>query len=289
MDAGRRVSDTSAPDPASFHRLNDGSRLAPIGLGTAPMSDVDTEDAVRDAISIGYRLIDTGAIYGNEAGVGRGLKTSTTAADDVSVLTKIRGRDQGYDEALAAFEASRERLDVEVVDLLLIHWPIPQLDRYLDTWRAMIQLQRDGRVRSIGVSNFLEPHLRRLADETGVLPAVNQIEVHPGFPQPELREVNRSLGVQTLCYSPLGHSGALLTDPALLELAATHGKSVAQVILRWHVQHDLVPLPRASSTARRRENFDVFDFTLEDQEMRAIDQAFTPKRTGWDPATREEL
>lgn len=281
--------DVTTESATPTRALSDGNVIPAIGLGTAPLDDDASTEAVVDGLRIGYRLIDTGAIYGNEMGVGRGIRSSEVPRDEISLMTKLRGRDHGYEETLAAFEASRQRLGVESVDLYLIHWPLPRVDRYVESWRAMIQLQADGRVRSIGVSNFTAAHVDRLIDETGVRPVVNQVEVHPRWPQAELRAAMRQRDVQTVCYSPLGRGGDILASAELASIAESHGVSIAQVILRWHVELGLVPLPRASGPQRRRENFEVFQFGLSAGEVERISTLFDPVRTGFDPDEREEL
>ncbi len=270
-------------------QLNDGFSIPAIGLGTAPLDNDESAEAVADGIEIGYRLIDTGAIYGNEQGVGRGIRKAALPRDELLVMTKVRGRDQGYDETLRALQESLSRLDLEYVDLYLIHWPNPQVDRFVDTWRALIHLRDEGLVRTIGVSNFTHKHIDRLIQATGVAPAVDQIEVHPGWYQPALRARLADRAVQVVCYSPLGRGGDLLDNRALVDLATAHDVSVAQLVLRWHVDQGMVPLPRASAPARRRENFGIFDFSLTTGEIARISDAITQQRTGFDPETHEEL
>ncbi|MFF0079147.1 aldo/keto reductase [Streptomyces canus] len=275
--------------PVPSHTLNDGRPIPSIGLGTAPMDDEQSETAVAEALRLGYRLIDTGAAYGNETGVGRGIARSGVPRAEVSVVTKLPGRHHGYEETFASFEESRRRLGVEYIDLYLIHWPLPRLDKYVDSWKAMTRLRKEGRVRSIGVSNFLPRHLERLVDETGVVPAVNQIEGHPQFPQHELRAVHTKFGIQTMCYSPLGRGTGLLDAPDIVAVARAHGVTPAQVVLRWHVQLGAVPLPRASSPRHQLHNLAVFEFTLTDEELARIDSALDHRRIGFDPETHEEF
>ncbi|HWK30226.1 MAG TPA: aldo/keto reductase [Solirubrobacter sp.] len=262
-------------------------QLSPIGFGTYPLDDAEAEAAVRDALDAGYRLIDTAASYGNEAGVGRGIAGAGVPRGEVVVTTKLRGADQGYDAARRAFEASRERLGVGV-DLYLIHWPLPRLDRYVDSWRALIALRDEGAVKAIGVSNFTAEHLDRLRRETGEAPIVNQIELHPHFNQRALRAANAARGIATEAWSPLGRGSALLAEPAITAAAERHGVAPGQVVLRWHVQHGVTPIPKSSSAQRRRENLDVFGFALDAGEMAAID-ALPQERTGGDPDDYEEL
>ncbi|WP_427925261.1 aldo/keto reductase [Streptomyces sp. cg40] len=271
------------------HRiLNDGGSLPALGLGTAPMDDAQTERAVTEALRTGYRLVDTGASYGNEGGVGRAVAASDVPRDEVAVMTKLRGRDHGYEETLAAFEESRRRLRLEYVDFYLIHWPLPRLDRYIESWKAMIRLRDDGLVRSIGVSNFTADQLTRLERETGVLPAVNQIEMHPGFPQDKLRALHAERDIATVCYSPLGRGNGLVNDRGVIGVARTHSVTPAQVILRWHVQLGTVPVPRSGNPQRRRDNLDVFGFALTEEEISLVGDG-CHQRIGHDPEVHEEF
>jgi 2,5-diketo-D-gluconate reductase A len=269
-------------------RLEDGYALPAIGLGTSPMNDAEAETAVREALQLGYRLLDTASKYGNETGVGRGLATADVPREEVAVATKLRGDDQGYESTLSAFEESRKRLGVDYVDLYLIHWPLPRLDKYVDSWRAMVTLQADGVVRSIGVSNFTAEQIDRLRDETGVAPAVNQIELHPFFPQPEMRAADAERGVLTQSWSPLGRRRGILEAKPVADAAARLDRSPGQVVLRWHVQLGAVPVPKSASPERQRENLDVFDFTLTEEEMAGI-SSLGRGRFGGDPTTHEEF
>jgi diketogulonate reductase-like aldo/keto reductase len=270
------------------HALADGTSLPALGLGTWPMDDAEAERAVAEAVGAGYRLVDTAANYGNETGTGRGVARSGVAREDLVVTTKLPGRHHGYDETLASFEESRRRLGLDYVDLYLIHWPLPRVDRYVDSWRAMIKLQQEGVVRSIGVSNFTAEHVDRLERETGVLPTVNQIEMHPLFPQEELRARMTAQGVAVESWSPLGRGGEVLADPAVTAAAAAHGRTPSQVVLRWHVQLGVVPIPKSADPGRQRENLDVFGFDLTEQEMAAI-SAPPHRRLGGDPRHHEEF
>ncbi|MEW2249177.1 aldo/keto reductase [Streptomyces sp. NPDC006975] len=271
------------------YTLNDGMVIPALGLGTWPMDDALAEQAVRGALGLGYRLVDTAANYGNETGVGRGLAGSGVPREDVVVTTKLPGRHHGYEETLASFEESRRRLGVEYVDLYLIHWPNPRVDKYVDSWRAMIKLREDGLVRSIGVSNFTPEHIRRLEKETGVLPSVNQIELHPLFPQPELRRFHADRGIVTESWSPLGRGSHLLDDPRIADLARTYGVSPGQVVLRWHVQLGALPVPKSADPERQRDNLDVFGFELDAEEMAAVGHHSSPRRLGGDPEVHEEF
>ncbi|GGQ55276.1 aldo/keto reductase [Streptomyces flaveolus] len=270
------------------HTLNDGTTLPALGLGTWPMKNDEAERAVRDALETGYRLIDTATNYRNETGVGRGVVGSDVPREEIVVTTKLPGRHHGYEETLASFEESRARLGLEYVDLYLIHWPLPRVDRYVGSWKAMIKLRDDGLVRSIGVSNFTAEHIERLEKETGVLPSVNQIELHPLFPQDELRALHERKGVRTESWSPLGRGSDLLDDPAVAAVAEAHGVTPAQAVLRWHTQLGAVPIPKSSDPGRQRANLDVFGFTLDDAQMEAVADR-SHRRIGGDPEVHEEF
>ncbi|MGV9288550.1 aldo/keto reductase [Streptomyces sp. NPDC003719] len=270
------------------HTLDDGTTLPALGLGTWPMKDDEAERAVRDALETGYRLIDTATNYRNETGVGRGVAGSGVPREEIVVTTKLPGRHHGYEETLASFEESRARLGLEYVDLYLIHWPLPRVDRYVDSWKAMIKLRDDGLVRSIGVSNFTAEHIERLEKETGVLPSVNQIELHPLLPQDGLRAFHERKGIRTESWSPLGRGSDLLDDPAVAAVAGAHGVTPAQAVLRWHTQLGAVPIPKSADPGRQRANLDVFGFTLDDAQLRAV--ADRPhRRIGGDPEVHEEF
>ncbi|WP_046732489.1 aldo/keto reductase [Streptomyces humi] len=270
------------------YTLNDGTTIPAIGLGTWPMDDAQAERAVRDALETGYRLVDTAVNYRNETGVGRGVASSGVPREEVLVTTKLPGRHHGYEETLASFEESRRRLGLEYVDLYLIHWPNPRVGKYVDSWRAMVRLREEGLVRSIGVSNFTEEHLGRLEKETGVLPSVNQVELHPLFPQEELRAFHAEKGIVTESWSPLGQDGRLLSDPAIVGVAQALGVTPAQVILRWHVQLGAVAIPKSADAGRQRTNLDVSGFQLRDTQMTAVSER-VHQRLGGDPDGHEEF
>ncbi|WP_069770250.1 aldo/keto reductase [Streptomyces sp. LUP30] len=270
------------------HSLNDGTKLPALGLGTWPMDDAEAEEAVAGAIGLGFRLVDTATNYRNETGVGRGVARAGVPREEIVLTTKLPGRHHGYEETLASFEESRRRLGVDYVDLYLIHWPLPRVGRFVDSWRAMIKLREDGLVRSIGVSNFTAEHLDRLEKETGVLPSVNQIELHPLFPQEELRAFHEAKGVRTESWSPLGRGSAILADPAVVSVAEAQGVTPGQVVLRWHLQLGAVPIPKSSSPLRQRANLDVFGFELGPAQMAAIAHR-THRRLGGDPEVHEEF
>ncbi len=267
--------------------LSDGRPLPLLGVGTWPLDDDEAAETIRTAIGLGYRLVDTAAMYGNEAGVGRGLADADVAREDIVVTTKLAGRDHGYESALAAFERSRRRLGVEYVDLYLIHWPQPHLDRYVDSWRALVHLQEEGLVRSIGVSNFLPDHLDRIVEATGVSPAVDQIEVHPGFTQAGLREALGRRGIVVEAYSPLGSTTTVVGDPEINRIAERHGRTPAQVVLRWLVDLGTVPIPKSSNAGRLAENLAIFDLELDDDDRRALAARERGDRLGGDPAITE--
>jgi 2,5-diketo-D-gluconate reductase A len=261
--------------------LNDGVRMPQFGLGVWKTPQGEAPEVVRTAIAAGYRLVDTAAIYGNEDGVGEGLR----GAKDVFLTTKLWNDRQGYDSALKAFDESLKRLGRASIDLYLIHWPRPDLDRYVDSWRALIRLKEEGRAGSIGVSNFEPEHLERIIGETGVVPAVNQIELHPRFQQKRLREVHAKHGIHTESWSPLGQ-GSLLDDPVIVRIADKHGKTPAQAVIRWHLDQGLIAIPKSSNTGRIRENLAVFDFRLDAEDlaaMAALDRA--DGRVGPNPMT----
>ena len=263
--------------------LNDGSAMPQLGLGVLHTPPEVTAQVVRSALACGYRLIDTAAGYRNEAAVGEGLRASAAPREDVFVTTKLWNVEQGYDEALAAFDRSQKRLGLDYVDLYLIHWPAPAKGRYIDTWRALVRLQEEGRVRSIGVSNFMIEHLRRIIAETGVVPAVNQIELHPRFQQSDLHAFHVGQGIVTQSSSPLGQ-GQLVRHPELARIGARHGKTAAQAIIRWHMQCGLGVIPKSVRPERIEENFEVFDFALDDDDMTAIARLDNPGgRIGPDP------
>lgn len=282
------MSPVSPAATAPVRELNDGTRLPGLGLGTYPMDDTEAERAVAEAVRLGYRLIDTAVNYGNETGTGRGVRHSGLPREQIVVTTKLPGRHHGYDETLASFEESRKRLGLEYVDLYLIHWPLPRVDKYVDSWRAMVKLREEGAVRSIGVSNFTAAHIDRLERETGVLPSVNQIEMHPLFPQEELRGQLAGKGVAVESWSPLGRGSDLLADPAVKAVAEAHDCTPGQAVLRWHTQLGAVPIPKSGDPQRQRDNLDIFGFELSEEELAAI-TAGERRRLGGDPEQHEEF
>ncbi|MER6340542.1 aldo/keto reductase [Streptomyces tendae] len=262
--------------------LNNGVEIPQLGFGVFQVPDEETTAAVASALEAGYRSIDTAAIYGNETGVGRALATSGIAREDLFVTTKLWNADQGYDATLRAFDDSLAKLGLDYVDMYLIHWPTPARDLYKDTWKAIEKLVSDGRVRTAGVSNFQPDHLKRLIEGAELVPAVNQVELHPGLQQNELRAVHAELGIATEAWSPLAQ-GAVLKDEAITTIAGRHGKSPAQVVLRWHLQLGNIVIPKSVTPEHIRQNLDVFDFTLTDDEMTAIAGLDRDLRTGPHP------
>jgi len=250
--------------------LNDGRTIPALGLGTYSMDGDEGAAQVATAIESGYRLLDTALNYGNEGAVGEAVRRVDVPRDELVVTSKLPGRHHGYDETLASFEESRRNLGLDRIDLYLIHWPLPRVDKFVDSWRAFVKLQEDGLVGSIGVSNFTEEHLQRVADATGVVPAVNQVELHPYFPQAALRAVHERMGVVTESWSPLAKQSELLTEQVVVDIARAHGRTPTQVVLRWHVELGAVPVPKSADAGRQRENLDVFGFELTPDEVAAI-------------------
>lgn len=262
--------------------MNDGRTIPQIGLGVWQVPDDVATDACLTALECGYRHIDTAALYYNEEGVGRAIAACGIPRSDLFITTKVWNTDQGYDATMRAFDASVAKLGLDYVDLYLIHWPTPGRDLYADTWRALVDLHSDGRAASIGVSNFHEPHIRRIVAETGVVPAINQVELHPWLPQRAVRAVDAEFGILTEGWSPLG-SGRLIADPTLQAIADRHGVSTAQVMIRWQVQLGNVVLPKSVTAERIRSNIDVFGFSLDADDLAQIDSLASGQRTGPDP------
>jgi 2,5-diketo-D-gluconate reductase A len=264
-------------------RLNDGTDIPQLGLGVFQVPQDEVAQVVRYALECGYRSIDTAAGYRNEEGVGEAIATSGLPREEIYVTTKLANGDHGYESALRAFEESRRKLGLAYVDLYLIHWPQPGKDLYLETWRAFEKLKADGLARSIGVSNFLIPHLQRVLEASQVVPAVNQIEVHPTLQQRELREFCWDHNIVPEAYSPLAQ-GAVLHHPVIEEMAGKYGKTTAQVVLRWHIQEGHIVIPKSTTPSRIKENFEIFDFELSEDDMRLFDSLDSGQRTGLDPA-----
>jgi 2,5-diketo-D-gluconate reductase A len=265
-------------------RLNDGNAMPQVGFGVWRVSNAEAGTTLAEAVKAGYRSIDTASIYGNEEGVGEAIRAVSLPREELFITTKVWNDRQGYDSTLRAFDESLARLKLDHVDLYLIHWPVAGSEAYRDTWRALIKLKQEGRAKSIGVSNFLVPHLQRLIDETGVTPAVNQIELHPRFQQKELSAFHKANGIATECWSPLGQ-GKILRDETLAAIGRKYGKTPAQVILRWHIDNGFVVIPKSVTPSRIRENVDVFDFTLDADDRRAIEGLDSAAgRVGPDPS-----
>jgi 2,5-diketo-D-gluconate reductase A len=264
--------------------LNDGNRMPQLGFGVFQVPEEDTAETVAHALKTGYRAIDTAAAYGNEAGVREGLQTTGLDRSEVFITTKLRNPDHGRDRVPHAFEQSLEKLGGDHVDLYLIHWPIPRKDLYLETWEGLCALKEAGRVRSIGVSNFQIEHLERIIDATGVVPAVNQIELHPRLQQIELRRFHAEHGIATEAWSPLGKA-QFLDDPTIERIASARHRTPAQVVLRWHIQLGNVVIPKSVTPSRIEENFDIFDFELSEDDMHALFELDREERTGPNPDT----
>ena len=264
--------------------FNDGNSIPQLGYGVWQIEDNGAADAVGTALETGYRHIDTASIYGNEVGVGRGIAASSVPREDIFLTTKLWNSDQGFEKAIAALDASLERLGTDYVDLYLIHWAMPQQGTYLESWRALIELKKQGKVRSIGVSNFPQAQLREIIADTSVTPAIHQIELHPYFSQEDMRAVHSEFGIATEAWSPLGQGGEILKDPVIVEIAGKHGISPAQVVLAWHLAKGIVAIPKSVTPGRIAENFAAANVTLDAADIAAID-GLTRKdgRIGPDP------
>ena len=267
-----------------FITFNDGHTIPQVGLGVWQTPNDSAVDVVKTALAAGYRHIDTAAAYQNEEGVGRGIGESGVARGDIFLTTKLWNDDQGYDATLRAFDRSLEKLKTDYVDLYLIHWPSPHRGLYLETWKALVKLREEGRARSIGVSNFTADHLEKIIGETGVTPALNQIEVHPDFQQKALRVVHDRHGIKTESWSPLGQ-GKLLEHPVITELARKLDRTPAQVIIRWHIDNGLIVIPKSVTPSRIEANFKVFDFSLDDEAKASLASLDGANRMGPDPMT----
>ncbi len=264
--------------------LNDGKSLPAVGFGVFQIRPADTEEAVGTALRAGYRHIDTAAAYRNERETGRAVANSGVPREQLYLVTKLWNADQGYDSTLKAFDASMDRLGIDYLDLYLIHWPLPQLNKFVDTFKAFAHLRDQGRIRSIGVSNFEPEHLKLLIDATGIVPAVNQVELHPRLPQTALREVHARLGIATEAWGPLGQ-GSLLDDATVMAVAQDCDRTPAQVLIRWHIQLGNIVIPKSVNPERIASNFDVFDFELSTDQMVSISSLDDGKRLGPNPRT----
>ena len=273
------------------YTLNDGNRLPVIGFGTYPLTGEDGTTAIVNALESGYRMLDTAVNYENEREVGEAIRRSGLPRDEIVVASKIPGRHHAYDDAIASVRGSLDRLGLDYLDLQLIHWPNPSQGKYVETWRALVDLRKEGLVRSVGVSNFTQDHLARIIDDTGVTPVVNQIELHPYFPQPEMRAVHERLDIRTVCWSPMGKRQAPFTEPPIATAAERYGVTPGQVILRWHFQLGALPIPKSATPERQRQNLDIFGFELTGDEVAAISGLARPdgRLFGGDPDVHEEM
>lgn len=270
--------------------LNDGNTIPQLGFGVWQVPDEEATPAVAEAIKAGYRLIDTAEGYDNEEGVGKAIREAGISRDELFITSKLRNSAHDYDEAVRAFELSADKLGLDYLDMFLIHWPVPAQDKYVEAWRAFVELQKQGRIRSIGVSNFLPEYIDRIVEATGVLPAINQVELHPKYQQRDIRGYHGKHNIVMECYSPLG-SGAVLDDPVLKEIADKHGKSVSQIILRWELDQGLIVIPKSTHAERIRQNINVFGFSLDEDDRRKIDALDDPKegKTGSFPQSMNDL
>lgn len=273
------------------YTLNDGHQLPALGFGTYPLRGPDGVDAIVSALRTGYRLIDSAMNYDNEGAVGEAVRRSGIPRDEIMIASKLPGRHHAYEAAISCVHESLYRMQLDHLDLYLIHWPNPSVDRYAEAWQALVDLQRAGLLRSIGVSNFLPEHLDQVIAQSGVTPAVNQVELHPYFPQVEQRQANADRGIRTESWSPLGRGREIFGDPVITGIAEAHGRTPAQIVLRWQVQLGTVPLPKAASAERQQENLAVFDFSLDDDQVAAITALGRPdgRLFGADPASHEEF
>lgn len=263
--------------------FRDGNAIPQVGFGVFKIPDEEVTAAVSAALSLGYRHIDTASVYGNEKGTGAAIKASGIAREELFVTTKLARTEMGRDNTFREFDASLERLGLDYVDLYLIHWPVPSQDLYVETWQALLEIRQSGRARSVGVSNFQIPHLERLAAETGELPVINQIELHPFLPQAELRAFHKEHGIVTQAWSPLAKGGEHLNDRVLVEVAEKHGRTPAQVLLRWHIQLGNVVIPKSVSPSRMALNLAIFDFELSPEDFSLLATLNSGLRTGPNP------
>lgn len=266
-----------------YTKLNDGLKIPTVGFGTWKISNEEAPSIVEEALAAGYRSIDTASAYGNESGVGKAIVDSSVNRDEIFLTTKVWHTEQGYDSTLRAMDASLKKLKTDYVDLYLIHWPMPGLDKYVATWKALNRLRTEGIARSIGVCNFQIEYLERLIGETGVVPVLNQIELHPYFQQKELRDFHGKHNIATEAWSPLAR-GKLLEDKLIVELAKKYNKTPAQIVLRWHFENGIIAIPKSSTTKRILENIDIFDFNLSPEDLTLINSMDDINgRTSFDP------
>ncbi len=268
-------------------KLNDGNAIPQLGFGLWQVSDEETEQNSIEAMKIGYRSFDGAQIYQNELGLGRAIKAGGVKRDDLFITTKIWNSEQGFDTTLKSFDVSMKKLGLEKLDLLLIHWPAPHKNAYVETWKALIKLKEQKRVHSIGVSNFYPEHLTKIIDTTGVVPAINQVELHPRFQQKALKEFHDKLGIKTEAWSPLGQ-GQVISDAVIKKIAEKKNRTPAQIIIRWHLDKGHIVIPKSVTPLRIQENFKVFDFSLDPSDISAIEKMDDVKgRIGPDPITAE--
>ncbi|GIP08441.1 MAG: aldo/keto reductase [Paenibacillus macerans] len=266
-----------------FVTLNNGVKMPQLGFGVWQVKDEEATAAVAKALEVGYTSIDTAMIYRNEVGVGKAIKQSSVPRENLFITTKVWNADQGYDNTLRAFDESLERLGLDYIDLYLIHWPTPKFDQYVDTYKALEKLYRDGRAKAIGVCNFEIEHLERLLNETEIKPVLNQVECHPHLSQNELKAFCAKHDIFIEAWSPLEQGGDVLKDPVVKEIAEAHGKTAAQVVLRWHLQNNTIVIPKSVTPSRIEENFNVFDFKLADSDMERINKLNINRRKGSNP------
>ncbi|HIY91735.1 aldo/keto reductase [Companilactobacillus sp. HBUAS56275] len=274
-----------------MYKLNDGQKIPEIGFGTYKLNGRKGVQSIVSAINNGYKMLDTAYNYENEGAVGRAISESGVNRDDLVVTSKLPGRYYAYDDAIAALQESLYRAHLDYFDLYLLHWPNPKRGMYVEAWQALIDAQKFGLVKSIGVCNFLPEHLNKLKQETGILPTINQIELHPYFNQADMRKFDKDNGIVTMDWSPLGRASSVLTNPVLIELSKKYNKSVGQIILRWEHQLDTVPIPKSSSPIRQVENMNIFDFEISNTDMDKINSLTKPdgRNKDQDPAVYEEF
>ncbi|MCA4726611.1 aldo/keto reductase [Mycolicibacterium fortuitum] len=277
--------------PSAVHTLNDGTTLPLVGFGTYLLNGTAGVEVMKSAVAQGYQLLDSAFNYENEGALGEAVRKCGVPREDLRIVSKLPGRHHDYDQARYTIEESVYRAGLDYFDMYLIHWPNPRVNKYVEAWRALIDAKDRGLVRSIGVCNFLPDHLERIIGETAVVPSVNQVELHPYFPQTKLRAVHEELGILTESWSPLGRASALLSDPVVDSIATTHHRTIPQVILRWHLQLGALPLPKSAHAQRQSENLELFDFTLTDDEMARITDLGRPDGRTYDqdPAVFEEF
>lgn len=279
----RAILELEGESSMEYVTLQNGLKMPQLGYGVWQVEDAEAVPAVKKAIETGYRSIDTAMIYKNERGVGQAIQESGVAREDLFITTKVWNTDQGYDNTLKAFDESLERLGLDYVDLYLIHWPTPEFDNYVETYKAMEKLYNDGRVKAIGVCNFDTDHLQRLLDECEVTPVVNQIECHPFLAQNDVKAFCKENGILVEAWSPLMQGGEVLKEEAIQSIASKHNKTAAQVIIRWHLQNDTIVIPKSVTPSRIEENFNVFDFTLDKEDMERIHELDRGERKGPKP------